>query len=220
MKKLFIFTLLVVFGLVSIMAGVYLAPKFLNRNNSHPSIANQETVGIVTNWVSSAMTIPELVAEADLIVRAKVIEVADARSLSFVGPQFSENGKADTQGIDTVLFTDSILLVEETYKGSADKQIIVMQTGGKVATESGSSLVEVYDDPLFVEGEEYVLFLVDISSDSTHAQGRNLYRTINPAGRYIIQENHVFSYYEYSDSFIPPATLEELLSEIENAVSD
>lgn len=46
---------------------------------------------------------------------------------------------------------------------------------------------EIAADPLFEVGSEHILFLVDITGDGVHSKGRQLYRVVNPMGRYEIK---------------------------------
>jgi len=80
--------------------------------------------------------------------------------------------------------------------------------------------LSVKDDPLYVVGEESVLFLVDISDDPIHAQGRTLYRTINPAGRYAVQGIEVHDHSESPVTGSCRHILEELISQIRQASSE
>lgn len=170
------------------------------------------------NWASSAATIADQMAETDLVVRVKVIGVKTRK--------FETNSLGDTAGskmnrpiANIMPFTDSEMQVLEVYKGEAEKQITVMQTGGVLAANDGDPAIEMVidDNPIFVVGDEHILFLVDISNDPIHAKGRQLYRPVNPAGRYLIQGASVFSPYEFSESVTPPKTVDELLGQIKQA---
>jgi len=171
----------------------------------------------VANWVSTAVTIDQLAAEADLIARVQVTDVPSSRELQIAAPQY-EDETVVGQGTDSIPFTDSEMLVLETFKGTADKTITVMQTGGILIAADGSAInIVTHEDPIFKEGDEYILFLIDISDDPIHGQGRKLYRTVNPAGRYLIQGKEVFSPYEFPESFTPPKTVDQLLAQIQEA---
>ncbi|MGB9879824.1 MAG: hypothetical protein ACPLRM_03590 [Anaerolineae bacterium] len=157
-------------------------------------------------WASSASTIAELVAEADLVIRARVIKDPEPRVVSFPGPIVAEDGTVIGEGVDKVTFFDTEMEVIEIYKGPTMKIITVMQTGG------------IEGDPPYLKNEEAILFLVDISDDPIHAQGRALYRIVNPAGRYTIKGLEVLSHAEFSPSVTPPKTVDELVRQIKEAV--
>jgi hypothetical protein len=88
-----------------------------------------------------------------------------------------------------------------------------MQTGG-MRPDNPRSSIEVRDDPLYHPGEEYVLFLVDISGDPVQAPGRVLYRAVSPFGRYRIEGESVLSYGEDAKSLGLPETIGELVAQI------
>ncbi len=161
---------------------------------SSPPITRPTSASVPALWASSASTVPELVAEADLVARVRAISEPDPRTVSFSGPILAEDGTSIGEGVDKVTFSDTQMEVLEIYKGSTEKFIAVMQTGSVL---QGNSLE---GDPLYVRGEESILFLVDISDDPTHAKGRSLYRIVNPAGRYTIQGSQVLNLAE-----LPPS---------------
>jgi len=170
-------------------------------------------------WASSASLVPEVLAEADLVVRARVVGGPEPRTVSFVGPMWAEDGTIAGEGVDTITFSDTQMEVLAVYKGSAEKLITVMQTGGISQGADGKpQLTYLEGDPIYVEDEESFLFLVDISDDPIHAKGRTLYRVVNPAGRYVIRGSRVLSPAEFSSSVVPPKTIDELVGQIEEAV--
>lgn len=174
-------------------------------------------VGVPALWASSASTIAELVAEADLVIRARAIKGPEPRVVSFHGPIMTEDGRTVIgEAVDEVTFSDTEMEVIEIYKGSAGKLITVMQTGG-VAGDTGQHFW-LEGEPLYVEGEEVILFLVDVSNDPIHAQGRTLYRIVNPAGRYTIQGSEVLNWAEFSSPVTLPKTVDELVRQIREAV--
>ncbi|MEN9563744.1 MAG: hypothetical protein RIR73_1988, partial [Chloroflexota bacterium] len=69
-------------------------------------------------------------------------------------------------------------------------------------------------------GEEYILFLVDISGDPVHAPNRELYRIVNPFGRYSIQGESVHTYGENfgQDTLLTDLNIIELELQIEEAI--
>ncbi|MEN4011522.1 MAG: hypothetical protein AB1453_02570 [Chloroflexota bacterium] len=168
-------------------------------------------------WASSASTIAELVAEADLVIRARVIQDPEPRVVSFHGPIVAEDGTVIGEGVDKVIFSDTEVEVVEIYKGSTRTIITVMQTGGIVG-DTGQRF-SLGGDPLYLKNEEVILFLVDISDDPIHAQGRTLYRIVNPAGRYTIKGVEVLNHGEFSPSAALPKTVDELVRQIKEAVT-
>lgn len=87
-------------------------------------------------------------------------------------------------------------MLKTVYKGPADNYITVMQTGGLLSpvNEDSRFNLEIEGGPIFTGGDEYILFLKDISGDKVHSQNRELYRIINPAGRYAIDGDIVPSF--------------------------
>lgn len=161
-------------------------------------------------WASDADAVVEQLIEADVVVRARVVENLAPRKLVF---PLAEN---DPWRTEVNVFTDSVLEVLEVYQGTVGDRITVMQTGGAVpatAQHPGVDL-QVADDPLFVPGSEHVLFLVDISGDPVHAPERRLYRTVNPAGRYLVEGRRVVSHPELGRIAERPGSLDELETEI------
>ena len=139
--------------------------------------------GISASWVSPAETVAEQVQEADLMVRVQAVERAEARHLWNPMPE----GTKRVNGKSTFAFTDTLVEVLEVYHGNAQvgDRLWVLQTGADLMTRGDRiSRLEIADDPLYEIGDEMVLFLVDISGDPVHASNRELFRTVNPAGRY------------------------------------
>ena len=191
-----------------------------NSNTQSMTSSESPAVG-VADWASQAVTVADEVAEADLIVRAKVTDVNQVRKLRQVLPRYSSDGKIDGEGVNIMPFTDSEMAVLEVYKGSVEQEITVMQTGGALPAENGDPAMNLvtFDDPLFVAGSEHILFLTDISGDPVHSQGRKLYRAINPAGRYEIRGTTVFSPSEFPATYNPPKTGDELVGQIKQALA-
>lgn len=76
------------------------------------------------------------------------------------------------------------------------------------------------EDPLYKVGEEYILFLVDISGDHIHAPDRELYRIVNPFGRYGIDDENVLSYGEPLQPIELPTNIHELERQIEISIQE
>lgn len=171
------------------------------------------------DWVSKATTIKELVAEADLIVWGRVVEAPVTRILRNEAPISDANGNITGSMINEALFSDTVFEVLKVYSGKAPAKILVMQTGGFNAATGIRD--EMMDDPLYEIGKEYILFLVDISEDPIQSAGRQLYRTINPAGRYGIGDGKAHAYGAYGayiDDVLPSPKIVDLEAQIREAV--
>lgn len=162
----------------------------------------------MAEWVSKASTIEELKSESQLVVKVRATSTKENRILRNELPMI-EGTKVVGTHVDELPFTDTTFDVLQVYQGQAQSKIIVMQTGGELRFTK----FEMNGDPLYKAGEEYVLFLVDISHDNIHANGRTLYRTVNPAGRYKISGNNVNSFSE-DQSASNPKTLSDLEAKI------
>ena len=220
MNKL-LFKILFVIGFVILM----LIALGRNENNSEPSNFSKSTPSNALNiyssasWVSNAKTIRQLVLEADLIVRARVLEKPLTRVIHYELPVWDEEGHIVGSATSQVLFSDTVFEVLETYAGDALSKIVVMQTGGFDPSIS-SGIEEMPDDPLYRPGEEYILFLVEISGDKVHAPDRELYRVVNPFGRYKVEGENVLSYGQSKDSVTLPTAIEELEAQIIQTVQE
>lgn len=213
--------------LASVVALVSVVGYFLVASEHRaPSLAGEVSLAGVTRpspagasavWASQASSVAEVLAEADLVVRTKTMNEPESRLVSFTGPLWAEDGTVTGRRTETITFSDTQMEVLAIYKGGAKRSITVMQTGG-ISQGIGGTVEEMSfaDDPLYVVGEESILFLVDISHDAIHAGGRTLYRVVNPAGRYTIQGSQVFSRSEVPVSS-RPKTVDELLQQMEEA---
>jgi hypothetical protein len=178
-----------------------------------------ETSNITRNlssatWVSNAKTIDELMMESDIVVRARVSEAPVTRIVSHEIPVWDENNNISGSTISKMLFSDTIFEIIKTYDGEHQESIRIMQTGGFDPSVS-KAIEEVIDDPLYKVGEEYILFLVDISGDAVQAPNSQLYRIVNPFGRYRIDGKIIFSYGQ--DVRPGVLTVRELEAQIKNA---
>lgn len=175
---------------------------------------------------NSEKSVSDLTSISDVIVRIVVEEqtprtlVADLPAYGVAGADPNtpleelENAEAvqvGTKRISTT-YTDSKVTVLEVYKGSTADAITVMQLG--------NNLDGILNTALLTIGDEYVLFLKDISGDHIHAPDRELYRTINPWGIYTIIGEQVNVHGELingdviNNNISFPVTLEGLESEI------
>lgn len=163
-----------------------LATGALVMNSLQATPEPLSTEGAHASWVSEAESVSQLAQEADLIVRVQVIQNGEPRYLWSPTPAGAER----KDGRSTFVFTDTEVEVLEVYGGSArvGDRLWALQTGGDLVTRSGEiSRLELREDPIYAPGEEMVLFLVDISGDRVHAKGRNLYRAVNPNGRFQLE---------------------------------
>lgn len=172
-----------------------------------------------TSWVSKAIAVEELVVEADIIVRARVIEPPTTRIVQYELPVWDEQNNIVGTATSQMLFSDTVFEVLEIYLGKPSYKITVMQTGGFDPSIS-SDVEEIADDPLYKLGEEYILFLVDISGDHIHAPDRELYRVVNPFGRYRIVNEKVVSYGQSDRSIALPTDIADLESQITQSVQE
>ena len=140
------------------------------------------------NTVEKAVTVPEQSRRADLIVRARVASLEN-RVVTEELPVYAEDGKTVLEKrASSTAFTDVTFEVLETLKGTSEPTITVLQTGGTSKGRSGrSQKFEIPADPIFEQGTEHFLFLVDITGDGVHSTGRKLYRVVNPLGRYQVE---------------------------------
>lgn len=183
------------------------------------------------NWVSSAVTIAELAQEADVIVRVRVTQAGVNRVVEQALPVYTSAGEgqlvqpvtsdeeltsSDKTAVMSTPFTDFEVEVVEIFKGKLNKQLTIMQNGGEL---NGQKYVMVGEPLLQVKGE-YVLFLVDISGDEIHASGRALYRVVNPAGQYLVQDEQVSTAAENETEAVLPTTLTELQAEIKEVLAN
>ena len=199
-------------GVLSFIIGFIFGPVILQSNGSSPRESQVQ-------WVSAASTIAELTAEADAIVRAKVGSAYQTRAIIIPLPT---DGVGNRPRFDVVPFTDRELLVTAVYKGNVavDDEITIMQTGGELAATQQRPAVkhEIHDDPLFVENGDHILFLKDISGDSVHAPGRQLYRIVNPAGRYDVQAKGIRTNAELSSASLP-SSIDVLMDQLNEALN-
>jgi hypothetical protein len=205
-KKLYLIT-----GLGTMLLGLIIGATYLNRSqdvfSQSKSVASTE-VGAAANvavghanWVYDARTVSEQSDEADVIVKVQVLAV-QVRKLKQTLPMYAGDGKSVIgEDIDIVPFTDSDMQVLEVYHGSVSDKITVMQTGGNLpATEGDPSInFAIEGDPIYEVGSTHVLFLKDISDDPVHSKGRELYVTVNPAGRYEVKGSEVINSYKVAE---------------------
>jgi len=174
----------------------------------------QESAAI---WDSKAKTVSELVNEADAIILARVIQAPITRIVKQELPMLNESGTPIATVIDATQFSDTLFEVLKSYSGKSPSKLLVMQTGG--FNDDTGAKNEFGDDPLYNVGEEYVLFLIDISGDEIHAPNSELFRVVNPSGRFLIRENTVTNYSADSIDLQLPKTIDELEDQIAKALA-
>ncbi len=171
--------------LASLAVGAWVSSSVIPSSVENVTL-DADAVGAHASWVSSAESVSEQVLEADLVVRVQSLDRAEPRHLWHPMPA----GVSRIDGQGTFAFTDTEVEVLEVLNGDAKvgDRLWVMQTGADLQTRDGKiARLELSEDPLYQLGDEMVLFLVDISGDKVHAADRQLYRTVNPAGRYQVE---------------------------------
>ena len=173
-------------GFVGLAAGTFavslVAGAFAFTTIQSPATPDEHH-GAKASWVSTAQTVAEQALEADVMVRVQAVDRAQPRHLWNPMPDAASR----IDGRSTFAFTDTQVEVLEVYHGDVQvgDRLWVLQTGGDLRTQGGKlSRMELAADPLYEVGDEMVLFLVNISGDPVHAVDRELFRTVNPAGRY------------------------------------
>ncbi|MEM8932442.1 MAG: hypothetical protein AAGE94_14770 [Acidobacteriota bacterium] len=134
------------------------------------------------SWANGAETVIDLVRDSAIVVRAQAVDRGETRSFWQPAPNGAQRAP--------FVFTDTEIEVLEVFRGDVEvgDRLQVMQTGGEYTLKNGTvNLVEMNDDPIYRFGDEMVLFLADISGDSVHAADRQLFRTVNPMGRFQVQ---------------------------------
>ncbi|HRF50588.1 MAG TPA: hypothetical protein PLC98_23370 [Anaerolineales bacterium] len=147
---------------------------------------------------------------------AEVVASPVSRLVTQELPQMNAEGTPVAVVTDAMLFSDTVLQVLEVYSGTVPTAITVMQTGG--VSPSTGNVEGPIDDPLYEVGEVYVLFLVDITGDPIQAPDAERYRTVSPAGRFLLDGSSVRSYWlDEQVRAVQPTTLEDLLAQIRQA---
>jgi hypothetical protein len=210
-KKVVLFSIVVGLIITAYISWYGKSGITLNENPEGQTGENP-AVQSMANWVSQADTVSELSREADLIVFARVRQAPVSRIVTQELPMLDENGQTIGMATDSLPFSDTLFEVIKTYSGPSLSEVLVMQTGG--TTPATQQTVQMVDDPLYTVGEEYILFLVDISGDEIHASDRQLYRTVNPAGRFQVVADAVIAIpVEGADEPLP-ATVDALEKQI------
>jgi len=174
---------LLALAVLSVCAGALFGPHLLARLSPALEYSAQG------NLAEKAVTVREQTQRADLIVRARIVSL-DNRILTETLPVYAEDAVTilEKREVSTP-FTDVSLEILETFKGDSAPFITALQTGGTLRKGrlGRAQHFEIAADPLFQEGSEHILFLVDITGDGVHSTGRQLYRVVNPMGRYELE---------------------------------
>ena len=161
-KKILAIGMLLILAAAIIWLGIFSKGNYktLGSRGSSP-VSNDAKNQSVANWVSQARTVDQLMVEADLVVKARVSEAPKTRIVRNEISMVDEKGAEIGKKVDEIAFSDTNFEVMEVYFGNASPNITVMQTGGFL--NSPDERIEMQDDPLYNRGEEYILFLVNIS---------------------------------------------------------
>ena len=204
---------------LAVLIILWLGATAYHKERNSPNTSVGTTSPIILNpslveWVSKAMIVDEVKSESSLIVRARAVSDPVTRVLRQEQFILDKNGTPTDTAVSATLFSDTEFEIIETYQGKPRTNISVTQTGGFDPLVS-KNVMQVGDDPLYKAGEEYILFLVDISGDSVQAPNRELYRIVNPFGRYKVNGESVFPYGQnLMRSVKLPASVKELEAQI------
>lgn len=128
--------------------------------------AQDQTAELGISWAYAYDNVEQLSIKADLIVVGRIAKVIAETSEGI-------------WGAGHLYFTDFSFDVDKVLKGKEVKQITIHQTGA-VGKQ------EVSDDPLFVPGEQYILFLHEYEDGKYFVLG-------GPQGRFKIVGDEVFT---------------------------
>ncbi len=141
------------------------------ENQGNTVTVDEEGVYIaLVDWADYYADIAELCRAADLIAYGEIDRVIEVHG---------------TVGIGGHYYTDFGLSVSQALKGNATEEAIIHQMGA-------SGKMVVIDDPLFQQGEKYVLFLHKCDSGVYYVLG-------GPQGRFKVVDDKVFS----MDNIVP-----------------
>ncbi|MCH9651988.1 MAG: hypothetical protein K0U98_27410 [Deltaproteobacteria bacterium] len=173
-------------------------------------------------WNHSALAPAELAKQAEVVVRAQVVDQAEPFIVTpepFLDPAVANSVIAQGRPIPQLPFTASEFEILEVYSGkvSVGDRIQLMQTGGIIKGEKS----EISDDPLYQVGTEHVLFLRDVSSEMKQPQALPVLVTLNPASRYRVigSQLEAQSSFFAQDPAAAPLELASLEAEIRAAIT-
>lgn len=128
------------------------------------------------SWAYSYGSLDELRAASDLVVLATVTGLR--------GVEVEERNTDDGQPLSALAFSRWDLSVDRVIKGTITdgETILVNQTGA----QSPTGVQEIQDDPLFAQGDQYLLFLKAVPGGMYAVLG-------GPAGRLVVRNGAVSS---------------------------
>lgn len=150
--------------IVLILAVILLVPVSCTSTPSHPP--QRIGGGGEPSWAFYFDNVADLCAYSDVVAIGVVDRVVE------IVPPLTEGGH--------LYQTRWALRVEKVLKGKETRKLIVNQSGAP--DQPGS---DVRDDPLFLSGERYLLFLREGTP--------GVYFSFGPLGRYLIWDNRVYS---------------------------
>jgi hypothetical protein len=145
-------------------------------------------------------TLGDLVSGSDLVVRVKVLD----------GSGYSLQPGAAKSLLSW--YTDTRVTVERVLKGSAQGEVIVLQTG--LVGEPSTMWPEM---PVLKPGSRAVLFLKDITNARKPEQSRATFAVVAPEGQYEVVGNRVITV--VLGTPVPDAAAKLTLDEFEAAIS-
>jgi hypothetical protein len=216
------FTLAAGMGVMALAVGLLAGPQLVMGIRAMAS-GRQGCIALA-DWVNQGSTVAEVGAQADLIVRVRVVK-SETWELRQMLPQYAADAKTITKYVEDVMpFTYSKVHVLETYKGSTEDTITVGQTGALPGTVAADVRAFAFvGDPIYTLGSEHILFLLDATEGSVHDVGGKLYYTVNPFGRYEIEDGAFITPGDLMEGYeiIPPGlptSLNELVEQIRQSV--
>jgi hypothetical protein len=152
--------------LIVIMASVGLLLMPVSCASTQAPLPQKNGGGGEASWAFGFDNLTDLSVYSDVIIIGVVDRVVEI--------------KPATQGRHTDYMTRWALRVEKVMKGKETKELVINQSGSPDLPGS-----DISDDPLFLPGERYLLFLRE-TTDGT-------YFKFGPWGRYLIWDNKVYS---------------------------
>ncbi len=137
-----------------------------------PSVApdTSPTTGSMADW-NDYGDLEDLVRASDLVVEARVLRRLDTRDVRGYPAQRVP-----------VAFTESVVEVRTSLKGNASGELQIVQLG-----REGDPAQTYPEFPILRPGTDVVLFLVDVSADPIHSDGRTKFAIVAPVGLLRIQ---------------------------------
>ena len=121
---------------------------------------NNTTAIIYAEWASYYQDISELILDADLIAYGEIDRVVEVQKIN-------------------ISHTDFGFRINQLLKGDETKEAVIHQLGA-------AGIATVIDDPVFEQGEEYILFL--------HKTEAGIYCVLGgPQGRFKVADGKVYS---------------------------